>query len=337
MINKASISVCSILSILTMVLGASAETLRVGVRDDAIPFSYATSTRSRENDPTPIFFPGHDGFVVRVCDRALQALHKERPGLDVEVVSVPASSRFAALGHLEKNQEFEIDKEIDILCDPSSLTRSRLQSLTASFPIFLSGVTFAQLDPIPEDWRCVIRVGLVQATTASETGIRSILESGRWKRFEPEIIAAMEAEVSDSRQARLGSLLNCPEDGVPVVKFYPDHDSLVADFCAGRLIYYVGDIDIVRAQVRSQPDCPAHVDDETFTEERYVIYGRRAGDAGKLQLLSDFYRLLAVESMTPPPGERSALVTSYGIAFQLPASARLRALIWSITGEGSLD
>ena len=320
-----------------MALAASAETLKIGVREDARPFSYAASSRDRQIDAGPVFFPGHDGYVVRVCDRALQALMEERPSLDVQVIPVPAYSRLAALGYSGPNQGSEVDEEIDILCDPSSLTRSRLQGLNSSFPIFLSGISFARLDPIPEEWPCLIRVGAVQATTASETGIESILESGRWKRFEPEIRAATESQAGDSTRTQLGSLPSCPEKPVPVVRFYPDHDSLVADFCAGRLIYYVGDIDIVRAQIHAQPSCPAHMDSETFTEERYVIYGRRTGDVEQLRLISDFYRSLAMESITPSPGERSALVTSYGEAFQVPASVRLRALIWSITGEESLE
>lgn len=95
-------------------------TIRLGVRADAIPFSF-TDTLDE---------PG--GYSVQLC-RAVAADLKDELGmsdLKVEYVEVTTEERFAALG----------DGRIDMLCGATSVTLSRLDEVDFSSATFVTGM-----------------------------------------------------------------------------------------------------------------------------------------------------------------------------------------------------
>ncbi len=95
-------------------------TIRLGVRDDAIPFSFKDALDE----------PG--GYTVQLC-RAVAADLKDELGmadLEVEYVEVTTEDRFAALG----------DGRIDMLCGATSITLSRLEEVDFSSATFVTGM-----------------------------------------------------------------------------------------------------------------------------------------------------------------------------------------------------
>ncbi|MBY6006700.1 transporter substrate-binding domain-containing protein [Salipiger bermudensis] len=131
--------------------------LKVGFREDAPPF---VSLRAGP-PPEGITGPGaeYDGFAATICRAVLDALE---PGIgDVETFPVNAGDRFTL--------EDGAPRDLDILCDTTSITRERLAFCSFSFPYFVTGISFAS-----REFRSRIgsvegkRIGLVGGTTAVE-------------------------------------------------------------------------------------------------------------------------------------------------------------------------
>jgi ABC-type amino acid transport substrate-binding protein len=116
------------LVILTVLLAIAAQTaaaatldrvrdtgiFRIGYRADARPYSYQDS----KGKPA--------GYIVDLCKEVADALG---PGVRTEYVLVPADRRFAAVR----------EGDVDILCDPSSITLARRELVDFSIPTYLDG------------------------------------------------------------------------------------------------------------------------------------------------------------------------------------------------------
>jgi ABC-type amino acid transport substrate-binding protein len=116
------------LVILTVLLAIAAQTaaaatldrvretgiFRIGYRADARPYSYQDS----KGKPA--------GYIVDLCKEVAYALG---PGVRTEYVLVPADRRFAAVR----------EGDVDILCDPSSITLARRELVDFSIPTYLDG------------------------------------------------------------------------------------------------------------------------------------------------------------------------------------------------------
>jgi ABC-type amino acid transport substrate-binding protein len=89
-------------------------TFRIGFRADAKPYSYLDSKG----------LPA--GYIVDLCKEVALALG---PGVRELFVMVPADRRFDAVRN----------GEIDILCDPSSITLARRELVDFSLPTYLDG------------------------------------------------------------------------------------------------------------------------------------------------------------------------------------------------------
>jgi ABC-type amino acid transport substrate-binding protein len=87
---------------------------RIGYRADAKPYSFL------DDKGRPA------GYIVDLCKEVALALG---PGIRAEYVLVPADRRFAAVR----------DGQIDILCDPSSITLARRELVDFSLPTYLDG------------------------------------------------------------------------------------------------------------------------------------------------------------------------------------------------------
>jgi len=113
----------AVLTVLTVLTAAAAATLervretgqfRIGYRADAKPYSFLDA----KGRPA--------GYIVDLCKEVALALG---PGIREEYVLVPADRRFAAVR----------DGQIDILCDPSSITLARRELVDFSLPTYLDG------------------------------------------------------------------------------------------------------------------------------------------------------------------------------------------------------
>ena len=150
-------------------------TVYVGVRDDAKPFSYIDITRNSES-----VIPGYSGYSVEVCRHILKkmkTLPKYR-NFDFKAGNIKATERFKELGNNGK---------LFMLCGPDSITKDRLVDYWASQPFFLSGLTYAYLNPrspkFPQGNYCDNIIGVVRGTTADTEGLPDIAARGLLMRF----------------------------------------------------------------------------------------------------------------------------------------------------------
>lgn len=270
--------------------------IRVGVRNDAKPFSYRAST-----DATEAILSGYKGYMVEVCRRVLRDMVAKGPfeGFSVRAVSVDAGDRFDELS----------EGRLEMLCGPDSITASRLRHHNVSQPLFLSGMTYAYHDPnaegskFPRGRYCGHVIGVVRGTTAHTAGLRMLAGSNLLLRFDPALEIYLTkspiilrdigeikrearadglagqafAEAVEERirtmQDELAPLLRtdeCPDgfdQGLPV-RTFSDHDEGIDFLCAGRILYYMGDYDIIRRKIEARGTCPIVL--ERFTSEREV-------------------------------------------------------------------
>ncbi|HEY5794182.1 MAG TPA: amino acid ABC transporter substrate-binding protein [Bosea sp. (in: a-proteobacteria)] len=125
-------------------------TLRLGIRADAPPYSYRTTS----GEPS--------GYIVDLCREVVEAVRNSQaiPALKVEYVEVSSASRFDALR----------DGKIDILCDPTSMTMSRRAIVDFSLPTFIDGAgVLHRADAVYrlEDLRGK-RIGVLRGTTTED-------------------------------------------------------------------------------------------------------------------------------------------------------------------------
>ncbi len=125
-------------------------TLRLGFRVDAPPYSY----RANNGDPS--------GYIVDLCREVAAGIERAQniPALKIEYIEVSSTTRLTALR----------DGEIDILCDPTSMTMSRRAMVDFSLPTFIDGAGVlhraSELYRL-EDLRSK-KIGVLQGTTTEE-------------------------------------------------------------------------------------------------------------------------------------------------------------------------
>jgi ABC-type amino acid transport substrate-binding protein len=232
---------------------AAQPAFRMGVRVDARPFVFADGS-------------GYRGFLYDMCRAAAAEAGFE--DAEVELVPVTAATRFEAA------------PELDLLCDPTTVTMER--AATWSFtPIvfFASSVALRRTPPVP--------LPAAEAPTGCDAGTaREMLLAG----WIEGTTSARAAATLDARTARL-------ERGqVLCLKPYPTHDDAVRDICSrdGTLSLYVGDADILSAQVeamrREGLPCPAGFEPGPLQPEPYALIVGSGRPELQRQLTLGIYR-----------------------------------------------
>lgn len=297
-------------------------TLYVGVRTDAPPFSYRPDRMlvSSGKGTGPLGDKGYSGYMVYVCDRVLEVMRDRdtQPEFTVETVEVEAENRFTMLGQQTGG--------IDILCDPSTATRERVRDHTASLPLYLSGIGYAARKREKNQQTGAPRIAVVGSTTASDHGIRRILEAGEWPNFRPQLMSFIYNPVA------------APSGGAAVETF-PNHRAAVEAFCGMNGSdrpapqYYVGDQEIVNRALLmyGTHDCHAEPARTTYSDDRYVLFMRNADsvEAPKAQLLMTFSRILSELVLSQP----SLLDEAFEANFEgYQRSDKLRLFFWSLYG-----
>ncbi|WP_118134698.1 transporter substrate-binding domain-containing protein [Oceanicella sp. SM1341] len=297
---------------------ARAAELVVGVRADARPFSFRASAPVFA-DPAaggPLRAAGYDGYMVRVCDGVLAEMRRSQ-GFEVVPRLVDAASRFELLRA----------GEIDILCDPATITRARLDEHLASGPIYLSGITFASRPSVPRN-PCRTLVGFVASTTAEAEGLGAVLRAGEWPAFRDILI-----HFANNDEAWRSAEPACPqqEGRAQPLRAFPTHDALAEAFCNDEVIYYVGDIEIVTAVLGAQPDCRWRDALDTYTDDRYAIFLRGRDVAPeKAALLLEFLGTLSRRTLLRP----SLLDEAFAGTFPgYRPSRKLSLFFWSLRGR----
>lgn len=135
-------------------------TIRLGVRADAIPFSFTDALGER------------GGYTVQLC-RAVSADLKKELSLEevkVEYVELSTEDRFAALN----------DGRIDILCGATSVTLSRMNQVDFSSATFVTGMGVLYRNDGPTSFAELAgkKIGVRGGTTTEETLNRELDKAG---------------------------------------------------------------------------------------------------------------------------------------------------------------
>ena len=168
------------------VLHSADITVNIGVRDDAKPFSYIDITRKSET-----ILPGYSGYSIEVCRHVLKQMQMipRYRNLTFKAHAIQATDRFSELGH---------EGKLFMLCGPDSITSERLLDYRSSYAFFLSGMTYAYLNPrsskFPKGQYCDNVIGVVRGTTADTDGLADIASQDLLMRFD----AALDLEVSNN-------------------------------------------------------------------------------------------------------------------------------------------
>jgi len=294
----------------------SPKTIKVGVRSDARPFSYSSSSKSKERH-----LRGYSGYMIEICRRVLDdvAASGILGDVAIEAIEVSADNRFDDLQ----------EGRVDLLCGPDSITLSRLSEYSVSHPVYLSGTTYISLPThlMPRFKRCEGIIGVLDGTTAESPGLERIAETNELLRFDKALDAYLQQltipvsptsllneveQISDNIRWLLSDrALNerangrskvtpssvitteCPQgyDTGPVV-VYDSHQKGLADFCSGKILFYVGDVDIITRNA----SCDFIPRRETLASETYGFFFRKFNyglppdkniDAGKAGLPTD--------------------------------------------------
>jgi len=273
--------------------------IRVGVRKDAIPFSYKKPTKNEDD-----MLVGYGGYIVEVCKSVLR-----------QIVGTGAFSNFHVKAvEIESGNRFEnlLSEEVDMLCGPDSITTSRLKKFNVSHPIFLSGIAIVRWPDfeLPRTKHCGPILGVVKGTTSQLAGVSAALAANAFDiRFDRPVRRYL--ELSESKYSALHvetladtfasfteeifnnnvtlanmngfNAISPPESVVteecpngfksgPVV-VYKNHDLGIKDLCDKKIYFYLGDVDIVKKKMPM--GCDAIISRRTYTKEAYGVYFRK--------------------------------------------------------------
>ncbi len=246
---------------------AHANGVVLAIRKDAPPFAEQSADGS------------FGGLLVEICEAAVA-----RAGYEVrERRGILASDRAAAID----------DEEVDLICDPMTVTLARARNVDFSPIVFIANSGFYtsaelhyldaedfarfEMDDVSSFEECaelhsgdpdrrLVGVGLVGETTASAT--------------------------FDRAQSR--GLVGSSLDHAVCRILFRTHADGVNALCDGRVSYYFGDLDIIREEVGRRDDCRARRPAEFGVYEPYALAipsddadFRRAFVAGLYELFTD--------------------------------------------------
>lgn len=250
-------------------------TIRVGVRDDAPPFSFNPSRLliSPESDPTAsscgptsASFPEHAGFTVALCDAFLTDLAagcaaRGAEKIDVEVIPLKAAERVASLLGTS-------EKEVDLLCGATTATVWMSGRLPHSLYTFVTPSRAMMPPRFGQGDSAQCRIGVVGGTTSSQKRADDTMLPG-WDRFvssNPVCGAVGDAPVVsheyDDYPGALANLLGGAEGA--------KSDLLIADHHILR--WYQENLSSLKIKAEQELTMP-RVGQRSFTLEPYAIFG----------------------------------------------------------------
>ncbi|MGB3244409.1 MAG: hypothetical protein WBB25_07735 [Sulfitobacter sp.] len=306
--------------------------LRVGVRSQARPFSYQSETLLdviTAATPGVLAKQNYTGYIARICDAVLNEmlLDPRNPNplkaTDIEIVDVDVLRRDdpgkppPRFAYLQSNDP-DVPPVIDILCDPATITNDRRVGLMISSPVYLTGISYIVRKNagnrrfFDEDFLCprpngdntkpLFLFGLVGNTTAGTYGVRALIKAQEIPQARDALIDYLKAdsEVCLGVGADLAKAQNVTYKGG--VRFFRTHAEAAAAFCNGEVIYYIGDREIITAHASTHPACDFEGGDQTYTIDRYAIFGRidYDKDNDQAKLVARFFEVLSQKIVGNP-------------------------------------
>jgi ABC-type amino acid transport substrate-binding protein len=139
---------------------AQDKAIRIAYREDAPPFS----SKGKTDEPA--------GYVVDLCRAVAKKIGEQLKIADLKIVYVPVTSanRFDAIK----------EGKADLLCEPTTQTLSRRETVDFSIPTFVDGASLLIRDDSPRDLKGLAgkKIGVLAATTTEEALRNSLKEAG---------------------------------------------------------------------------------------------------------------------------------------------------------------
>ena len=137
------------------------QTIRIGYRQDAPPYSYKEAGAA---EPA--------GFVVNLCKVVAKRLAEQLgvPALKISYVAVTAANRFDAVER----------RDIDLLCEPTSVTLERRKRVDFSVATFVDGASLLTRDTSLNTLKSMAgrKIGVLAGTTTEQRLRGSLREMG---------------------------------------------------------------------------------------------------------------------------------------------------------------
>ncbi len=216
--------------------GAGAEGIRIGMRADAKPFV-------QEIEPG-VF----EGFLADLCRAAVAGAGYP----DFTEQRIDASTRLGDPG--------DGRAEVDVVCDPTTLTLERAGRLDFSPIVFIANATFVSRDT---------RYFLSAAEAAASEGCTAAAAGGGRVAAAGMVTGTTAMAAFELALAR-GFLGDRSEFAVCAITV-PSHVEGIRRLCEGELSYYFGDADILRAFLTDRPGCRATFHNSFLTYEPYAL------------------------------------------------------------------
>jgi polar amino acid transport system substrate-binding protein/glutamate/aspartate transport system substrate-binding protein len=125
--------------------------IRLGVREDAAPFSWRTDQG------------GIAGYSVDLCVAVAQHIRLDMglADLKAQLVTVTAADRFDAI----------VDGRVDLLCEATSATLSRREKVDFSLPTYIDGASVLMRPDGPDSFSGLAghRIGVLHGTTTEQS------------------------------------------------------------------------------------------------------------------------------------------------------------------------
>ena len=254
----------------------------VAFRIDAAPFS------ARADDGV------YSGFLASLCEAAVTGA-----GYTIaERVPITAADRF---DHLD-------DGAVDLICDPTTLTRQRATAVDFSPIVFIANSGFLEAGTLAE---------LTDDAVASAPDCVALrrLKPGH-KLFGVGMVG--ETTASASFQLARGQGLLADTDAIGYCGIaYPTHDAGVDAICSGQVSYYFGDVDILRSQLARRKDCDVSLNGDFRAYEPYALAIPSHDPVFRRKFIAALYQLFAETTA------QSAYVAAFG---EVPMSSALDML-----------
>ena len=126
------------------------KTLRIAYRPDAPPFSFQTGSAEPQ------------GFIVDICRAVAKSLTQQLqlPSLNIVYVPVTAEDRFDAIR----------DQKADLLCEATTATLTRRETVDFSLPTFVDGASLLIRTDGPQSLQAMAgrKIGVLDGTTTQE-------------------------------------------------------------------------------------------------------------------------------------------------------------------------
>lgn len=268
-----------------------------------------------------------DGVKIVDIDKEIAKLDKQPSegrfgllkGYNKEVESAAAGDASTELA-----ETIAIAPTIDILCDPATITNARRTGLIISPPVYLTGVSYLEQPGISrqigsvDDGSCPqippdnpkgakFLFGLVGNTSSARAGIRALLATNEMPQYRDALITFLRGESDCQLDIQQGRAIRILQNNLNVeisgsVMMFRSHEQAAEAFCGGQIANYIGDREIILANVNSIPGCDFTNGDRTFTTDRYAIFGRLdyAENPEKALRVARFFEILSQKIVSHP-------------------------------------